>query len=64
VTRELLPGSIEVYPIPNYGAVEMGAHRFHNSTENDKGSSRFSKFVHIWHNEGGNWRLARVVSLH
>jgi hypothetical protein len=62
VNRELLPGSIEVYPIPNYGAVQMGAHRFHNLQE--KSTSRFSKFVHTWHRENGQWKLARVVSLH
>ncbi|MGZ5189428.1 MAG: nuclear transport factor 2 family protein [Flavisolibacter sp.] len=64
VTRELLAGSIEVYPIPNYGAIELGVHRFHNNQEKDKGPSRFSKFVQIWHNENGKWKLSRVVSLH
>ena len=64
VTRELLKGSIEVYPIPNYGAVEMGAHRFHNNQEKEQGPSRFSKFVHTWHRENGQWKLARVISLH
>ncbi|MFL5788558.1 MAG: nuclear transport factor 2 family protein [Flavisolibacter sp.] len=64
VTRELLKGSIEVYPIPNYGAVEMGAHRFYNNQEKDNGPSRFSKFVTVWHRENGNWRISRVISLH
>jgi hypothetical protein len=62
VNRELLKGSIEVYPIPGYGAVEMGAHRFHNKTENSR--SRYSKFVHLWHRESDGWKLARVISLH
>jgi len=30
VTRELVPGTLEVYPIANYGAVETGIHRFHH----------------------------------
>lgn len=64
VTRELLPGSIEVYPIPGYGAVEMGAHRFFNNQEKELGWSHFSKFVHTWHKENGQWKLARVISLH
>ncbi len=34
VTRELVKGSIEVYPIAKYGAVQMGSHRFHNIREN------------------------------
>ncbi|HEU4554603.1 MAG TPA: nuclear transport factor 2 family protein [Chitinophaga sp.] len=63
VTRELLQGSIEVYPIGNYGAVEMGYHRFHNIRENS--TSHFAKFVHIWRREDdGQWRITRVISLH
>jgi hypothetical protein len=62
VTRELQAGSIEVYPIPGYGAVEMGLHRFHAKNEN--GSGAFAKFVHLWHNENGHWRITRVISLH
>src|SRR5205085_4242556 len=34
VTRELVAGSIEVYPIAGYGAIQMGRHRFHNIKEN------------------------------
>ena len=64
VTRELLKGSIEVYPIHNYGAVEMGYHRFFNNQEKEAGPSRFSRFVQIWHNENGAWRISRVISLH
>jgi hypothetical protein len=64
VQRELLKGSIEVYPIPNYGAVQMAAHRFRNNQEKEKTPSRFSKFVHTWHRENGGWKLARVISLH
>jgi hypothetical protein len=64
ITRELLPGSIEVYPIPGYGAVQMGAHRFFNNQEKERGTSHFSKFVHTWHRENGQWKVARVISLH
>src|SRR5688500_5870606 len=64
VRRELLPGSIEVYPIPGYGAVQLGAHRFYNNQEVDRGPSRFARFVHTWQRENGVWRLTRVVSLH
>lgn len=63
VTRQLLPGSIEVYPIPNYGVVQMGAHRFFNKQE-PNAESKFSKFVHIWKKVNGQWELTRVVSLH
>ena len=62
VTRELLKGSIEVYPINNYGAVEMGYHRFHNKKE--KSTSQYARFVHIWHKENGQWKITRAISLH
>jgi Domain of unknown function (DUF4440) len=28
--RELVPGTLEVYPIKGYGAMEVGVHRFHH----------------------------------
>ncbi len=62
VTRELVPGSIEVYPIAGYGAVQMGSHRFHNIRENS--TSRPGKFVHTWRRENGEWKITRVISLH
>jgi hypothetical protein len=62
VTRELLKGSIEVYPIHDYGAVEMGYHRFHNI--NERSTSRFARFIHIWRRENGQWKITRVISLH
>jgi hypothetical protein len=64
VTRELKKGSIEVYPIPGYGAIQMGLHGFHNKQEKTNGPTRFTKFVHTWHKENGQWKLARVISLH
>lgn len=64
VTRELLKGSIEVYVIKDYGAVEMGFHGFHNNQEKETGPTHFSKFVHIWHKQNNQWKLTRVISLH
>jgi hypothetical protein len=63
VTRELVKGSIEVYPIPGYGAVEMGLHMFHNSQEKDH-KPHSSKFIIIWQNKNGKWIISRVISLH
>jgi hypothetical protein len=61
-TRELVKGSIEVYPIGNYGAVEMGIHKFHNLVEGT--TSQGGKFVVIWKLESGKWTVSRVISLH
>lgn len=64
VTRELLKGSIEVYEIKDYGAVEMGFHGFHNNREKETGPTHFSKFVQIWRKVNNQWKLTRVISLH
>ena len=63
VTRELVEGTIEVYPIHNYGAVEIGYHRFHNKEEPDA-ESKASKFIAVWSNSSGNWQMTKVISLH
>jgi hypothetical protein len=58
--RELIPGTLEVYPIKGYGAVELGEHRFCQiKTGNCDARARF---VHLWHQTGSTWQLARVVS--
>jgi hypothetical protein len=64
VNRVLIEGSIEVYPIKGYGAIEMGQHYFVNNREPKPDHPSIGKFVHTWKNEGGKWRLTRVISLH
>jgi hypothetical protein len=60
VHRELVKGSLEVYPMKGYGALEMGRHRFtHPGIDNDEGEG---KFVQLWKYEDGKWLLGRVIS--
>ena len=60
VRRVLVPGSLAVYPIAGYGAVQTGAHRF---VEDGAATRTVARFVHLWHREAdGRWRLARVLS--
>jgi len=63
VTRELDKGSVEVYPIKDYGAIEFGLHRFHNNQE-PNAKSTFARFIVVWHLENNQWKISRVVSLH
>jgi hypothetical protein len=60
VQRTLIENTLEVYPLKGYGAVEVGIHRFHHPTDPDNVGD--AKFVHVWHNDGGVWKLARVIS--
>ncbi|REH52495.1 uncharacterized protein DUF4440 [Tenacibaculum gallaicum] len=63
VTRTLIKGSIEVYPINNYGAVEIGYHTFFNNREPNARSIP-SKFIAIWKKENAQWLMTKVISLH
>jgi ketosteroid isomerase-like protein len=61
--RVLEKGSLEVYPIKDYGAVEIGIHRFYTT---DKGQpeklTATAKFVHVWQKKNGEWKISRVIS--
>ncbi|MDY0779951.1 nuclear transport factor 2 family protein [Tenacibaculum sp. IB213877] len=63
VTRTLIKGSIEVYPINNYGAVEIGYHKFFNNRE-PNAKSIPSKFIIVWKKEENSWQMTKVISLH
>lgn len=63
VRRELVEGSIEVYPLPNYGAIEMGLHTFINSEEPDT-RPQPGRFTIIWQKTGAGWKIREVISLH
>lgn len=59
--RELVPGSMEVYPVKDYGAIQTGEHTFCHF-ENGKNDCGKFKFLHIWKRGADGWKLARVVS--
>lgn len=59
--RDLVPGTLEVFPIPGYGAMEIGAHRFCH-TENGKQDCGVFRFAHVWQKKDDRWRVTRVLS--
>ncbi len=63
VRRELVKGTLEVYPINDYGAVETGTHRFYATEigQEEKLSSE-AKFVQIWQKKNGAWKITRIIS--
>ena len=62
VRRELVPGTLEVYPIHEYGAVEIGVHRFYHPGQQPNNPGE-AKFIHIWELKDGVWKVARVISI-
>ena len=61
LTRKLVVGSLEVYPVKDYGAIEVGAHRFRHM-ENGKEEIATFKFVMIWKRIDNSWKVSRVIS--
>lgn len=63
VRRELVKGTLEVFTIKDFGAVEIGSHRFYYTEkgQEEKLDGTF-KFVHIWKNTNGDWKISRVIS--
>jgi hypothetical protein len=61
--RELVEGTLKVYPMNNYGAVENGTHRFYRKTPGQPDELvEVAQFTHLWKREGGAWKLTRVLS--
>lgn len=63
VRREAVAASLEAHPIPGYGAVQMGTHRFYEA--NSKQPSPpvgAARFIHLWQHKDGAWKITRVIS--
>lgn len=59
--RTLIPGSLEVYPVPGYGAIESCLHRFCH-LENGKDDCGTFKNVMVWKKTDAGWKVTRVLS--
>lgn len=60
--RDMIQGSLEVYPIKNFGAVEICRHRFCH-IENSKNDYGVFKNIMTWQYKGGQWKVNRVISV-
>lgn len=60
--RELLKETMEVYPIPGYGAVQIAQHRFCHM-ENGKMDCGVFKFIHTWKKTEQGWKVTRIISV-
>jgi len=60
VERVLIPGTLKVYPIKGFGAIEEGQHTFKSIAAGEGGG--IAKFVMIWKKTGDQWQVTRVLS--
>ena len=61
--RALDKNSLEVYPIPGFGAMEIGMHRYFTSFDSRPEEVTASpRFVIIWQRKDNQWKVVKVVS--
>ena len=62
--RELVSGTLKVFPIKGFGAIAQGTHRFCQFTS--QGTSNpcegLADFTIIWREQAGAWQITRVLS--
>jgi Domain of unknown function (DUF4440) len=58
--RELIPGSLRVYPIKDFGAIAQGAHRFCQFKSGTCEGA--AEFLIVWQQQGTKWSITRVLS--
>ena len=59
-SRELLPGTLQVHPIKDFGAISQGSHRFCQFASGK--CEGLADFTMIWRHKDGVWQLTRVLS--
>ena len=59
-TRELVPGTLKVTPIKDFGAIAQGVHRFCQAASGK--CEGLADFAIVWRNQNGKWEITRVLS--
>lgn len=58
--RELVAGSLRVYPVKDFGAIAQGVHRF---CQFKSGACEgAADFLIVWRQDGNQWHITRVLS--
>ncbi len=58
--RELIPDTLEVFPVKDFGAIARGSHRF---CQFDSGQCEgMADFTIVWQRKDGHWTITRVLS--
>lgn len=60
--REVVKGSLQVYPMDHYGAIQRGLHVFYVTENGKEQRSGMARFTHLWQYKDGKWRITRVLS--
>lgn len=63
IERRLVPDSMEVRRVGDWGALQTGQHTFHGRDEQDQDVLlERGTFMHVWERSDMGWRIKRVIS--
>jgi hypothetical protein len=65
VKRGLVISTLQVFPLQDYGAIEVGQHTFCNLAETPvckDETNGIGRFFMLWQKQGDHYRLTRVIS--
>src|SRR5581483_6698919 len=61
--REIVPGTLVVYVLKDYGALEIARQNFFIIDHGKKGKLAASpNLIHVWRNDHGHWAISRIIS--
>lgn len=61
--RELVPDSLKVDPVPGFGAIEDGDHRFYERRgDGPERLAGLAHFTQLWVKTDSGWKLKRIFS--
>lgn len=61
--RELVPESLRVDPVPGFGAIEDGDHRFYERKgDGPERLAGLAHFTQLWVKDEQGWKLKRILS--
>ena len=58
--RELVPDTLEVFQIKDFGAIAQGSHRFCQFASGK--CEGIADFAIVWSNQNGHWQITRALS--
>ena len=58
--RAIVPGTVRVFGIAGYGAVQLGRHRF---IQSDGAADTEAKFIQLWQRTPNGWRATKTISV-
>ncbi|HEY8936799.1 MAG TPA: DUF4440 domain-containing protein [Cyclobacteriaceae bacterium] len=60
--REVVAGTVKVFPMNNYGGLITGEHIFYINDGKKETLDGYGKFTQLWKFENGEWKMSRVLS--